>query len=193
MHMRLLPLDLTVALLSAIAVAQTPTAKPARKTPAPKAAPRPSGTLAQVMRGIYFPSANLIYDVQQADPGAPKKKSGESTGSSTEKYGGAYEGWDVVENAAIAITDGVDLILKPGRMCENGKPVPLQRADYQQFARDMRKAGLVALAAARAKNRDKVIEATGDIADACNSCHEIYRNVGPADSPLRCTPPARAK
>ena len=190
MHMRMLTLSLTVALLSAIAVAQAPPPKAAPKT-APRVAPKPAGTLAQVMRGIYFPNSNLIFDVQQVDPGAPKKKSGESTGSSTEAYGNAYSGWEVVENAAIALTDGVDLILKPGRMCQNGKPVPLQQADYQKYARDMRQAGLVALQAARAKNREKVIDATNDIADACSNCHEAYRNNGPADSPLRCTPPAK--
>ena len=47
------------------------------------------GTLAQVMRDIYFPNANLNFDVQQNDPGAPKKKGGGSTGSSTETYASA--------------------------------------------------------------------------------------------------------
>lgn len=187
----MLTLGFTLALMSAIAVAQTTSPKTGAKA-APrvvsKAAPRPAGTLAQVMRGVYFPNANLIYDVQQADPGAPKKKIGERTGSSTETYGGAYTGWDVVENAAIAITESVDLILRPGRICENGKPVPLQQADYQKYARDMRRVGLVVQQAARAKNRQRVIDATNDLADACQNCHEPYRNVGPADSPLRCTP-----
>jgi cytochrome c553 len=140
------------------------------------------------MRGIYFPNANLIYDVQQGDPGAPKKKSGESTGSSTETYSNAYTGWEIVENAAIALTDGVDLILTPGRTCQNGKPVPVQQPDFRRFARNMRQAGLVALQAARAKDREKAVEATNNIADACVSCHAVYRDMGPADSPARCTP-----
>ena len=143
------------------------------------------------MRGIYFPNANLIFDVQQNDPGVPKKKSGESTGSSTETYSGSYTGWEAVENAAVALTDGVDLILKPGRTCQNGKPVPLQRADFQKFARDMRQAGLVALEAARTKNQEKVSDATNNIAEACSNCHEVYRDKGPADSPARCTPPVK--
>ena len=32
----------------------------------------PVGTLAQVMRGIYFPNANLIFDVQMRDPAEPR-------------------------------------------------------------------------------------------------------------------------
>jgi cytochrome c553 len=184
--MRIFSVVFTLAFLSVIAVAQAPPSKPA----AAKSVSKPAGTLAQVMRGIYFPNANLIFDVQQNDPGVPKKKS-EGTGSATETYGSAYTGWEVVENAAVALTDGVDLILKPGRNCQNGKPVPVQRADFQKFARDMRQAGLAALQAARTKNQEKVSDATNNIADACSSCHEVYRDKGPADSPARCTPPSK--
>ena len=127
------------------------------------------------MRGIYFPNANLIFDVQQHDPAAPKKQSNAAGGSATETYGNAYSGWEVVENAAVALTDGVDLILTRGRSCQNGKPVPLQQADFQKFTRNMRTAGLAVLAAARTKNQEKVSDATNDLADACSSCHEVYR------------------
>src|SRR4051794_16197016 len=83
-----------------VAHAQAPTARP----PAAKPSITPAGTLAQVMRGIYFPNANLIFDVQQNDPGAPKKAPSEAAGSATKAYGNAYSGWEVVENAAIALT-----------------------------------------------------------------------------------------
>ena len=190
--MRLLAGGFTLAFLTTIAAAQAPPAKPAAAKPAgPAPAATPTGTLAEVMRGIYFPNANLIFDVQQADPGVPRKKTGESTGSSTETYSSVYTGWDAVENAAVALTDGVDLILKRGRTCQNGKPVPLNQPDFQKFAREMREAGRVVLQAARTKDRDKVSDATNNIADACSNCHEIYRDKGPADSPARCTPPAK--
>jgi hypothetical protein len=156
-----------------------------------KATARPTGTLAQVMRGIYFPNANLIFDVQQSDPGAPKNKPAASGGSATSTYGNAYTGWELVENAAIGLTDGVDLILAPGRSCQNGKPVPVRQADFQKFAADMRKAGLAVLEAAHTKSQEKVSDATNDLADACSSCHEVYRDKGPADSPARCTPPLK--
>jgi hypothetical protein len=39
-----------------------------------------------------------------------------------------------VENAAIALTDGVDLMLTPGRMCQNGQPAPLRDPAFQKFA-----------------------------------------------------------
>jgi len=73
--MRIVILGFALAELSAIALAQAPSSKPV----AAKSAVRPTGTLAQVMRGIYFPNANLIFDVQQNDPSVVKKKSGETT------------------------------------------------------------------------------------------------------------------
>ena len=182
--MKLLTVAATIALLTAIAVAQRPAPTPVRKP-----APQFTGTLAQVMRGIYFPNANLIFDVQQHDPGAPKAKP--DSGSSTDTYASAYTEWEKVENAAVALSDGVDLILKPGRTCQNGKPVPINQPDFQTFARQMREAGRVALQAARTKNQEKVSDATNNVADACSNCHEVYRDKGPADSPARCTPPAR--
>jgi len=185
--MRSLFIGVTLALLTATAAGQAPSVATPPRVPS---APKPAGTLAQLMRGIYFPNSNLIFDVQQNDPGVPKKKT-ESSGSSTDTYSGAYGGWEVVENAAIALTDGVDLILKPGRTCQNGKPVPINQPDFQRFARAMRDAGQVALQAARTRSQEKVSDATNNIADACSSCHEVYRDKGPADSPARCTPPAK--
>ena len=185
--MRQLAVAATLAFLSATAAAQAPSAAAvARARPAPK----PAGTLAQLMRGIYFPNSNLIFDVQQNDPGAPKKKS-EGGASATDTYAGAYSGWEVVENAAIAVTDGVDLIMTPGRLCQNGKPAPTRNADFQRFAQNMRKAGLAVLQAAHTKNQEKVADATNDLADACSACHEVYRDKGPADSAARCTAPAK--
>jgi cytochrome c553 len=187
--MRLLIGGFTLACLTAIAAAQAPPKPGPAKTQAAQPTRKPTGTLAQVMRGIYFPNANLIFDVQQNDPGVPKKKS--DSGSSTDTYGSAYSEWEKVENAAVALTDGVDLILQPGRTCQNGKPVPLNQPDFQKFAREMREAGRVALQAARTRNQEKVSDATNNIADACSNCHEVYRDKGPADSPARCTPPAK--
>jgi hypothetical protein len=162
---------------------------PAKRAVVPAA--KPAGSLAQVMRGIYFPNSNLIFDVQEHDPAAPPKKSAEAGGSATSTYGNTYSGWDAVENAAVALADGVDLILKPGRLCQNGRPVPLQQADFQKFAREMRAAGVAALQAARTRSQEKVSDATSTLADACSNCHEVYRDQGPADSAARCTPPSR--
>lgn len=176
-----------LVMAAAVAAAQAPPAKKPAAA-APTATAKPAGTLAQVMRGIYFPNSNLIFDVQQHDPGAPKPAGAGRGDSASSVYGSTYSGWEAVENAAVALTDGVDLIMKSGRLCQNGKPVPIQQPDFQKFARQMRTAGNAVLVAARTKNQEKVSDATNDLADACSSCHEVYRDVGPADSPARCTP-----
>ncbi len=78
----------------------------------------------------------------------------------------------------------------PGRMCENGKPVPLDREDYKKSAAGLVEAGKVAYKAAQSKNLDAMLEAGGTVTDACSACHEKYRDKRqPAD---RCTPTAAA-
>jgi hypothetical protein len=147
---------------------------------------RPRGTMAQVMRGIFFPNANLLFDVQANDPAAPAKKFGQVGASATETFSNIYSGWQTVENAAIALEEASDLLMKPGRLCENGRPVPLQRADWSKFTQGMRDASRAAYLAAQAKNRDQAIEVTNQIAEACANCHEVYRDK--PDLKNRCIP-----
>src|SRR5262249_33251436 len=130
------------------------TAKPSPAPAAPRAgAANVTGDLAQVMRGILFPNSNLIFDAQQNDPGAPPKQSAEAGGGASSTFATIYTGWQVVENAAIALAESADIILKPGRLCSNGKPAPTARADYQKFAAGLRTAGREALKAAQTKKQ----------------------------------------
>jgi cytochrome c556 len=76
----------------------------------------------------------------------------------------------------------------PASCCSNGKPVPVQRADFRKFAQGLREAGRATLEAAKTKSQDKVVEVTDRVAEACANCHEVYRDKGPAGSPERCTP-----
>jgi cytochrome c556 len=87
----------------------------------------------------------------------------------------------------------VDLIMKTGRKCENGKPAPVMNADFQRFAQGLRDAAKKSLAAAATKSQEKVSDSANDLADACANCHEVYRDKGDAKSPLRCSAPAAAK
>jgi hypothetical protein len=155
--------------------------------PARPAGARPTGDLAQLMRGVLFPNSNIIFDAQSNDPGAPKKEAA-AGGGATATFANVYSGWQMVEGAAVALAEAADLILKPGRVCSNGKPAPVTRPDYIKFAQGLREAGIATLAAAKEKSQDKVIEVTDKVADACANCHEVYRDKGPAGSPARCTP-----
>jgi hypothetical protein len=195
--MRALSVGFGLCLLTAVAVAQAPPPKPAAPAAAQKPATSkgPSGTLAQVMRGMLFGNSNIIFDVQTKDPGAPpKKEAGSGVGATTsETFANIYTGWQTVENAAIALEEAADVILKPGRMCEGGKPVPLNQANYRKWAANLKDVAQKTLAAAKEKNQEKVSDIANDLSDACLMCHEVYRDTGPPGSPLRCVPPAAAK
>src|SRR4051794_13570780 len=87
-----------------------------------------------------------------------------------------------------ALAESVDLILKPGRVCSNGKLVPVTRPDFIKYAEALRSAGQKTLEAANAKSQTRVSDLTNDLAEACSNCHQTYRDKGPVGSPARCTP-----
>ncbi len=144
-------------------------------------APEPMGNLAQVMRGILFPNSNILFDVQSTDPGNPPPVA--AGGGATATFSGIYAGWQVVENAAIALGEAANLITIPGRRCENGRLVPLSQPNWAQFTQQLKDAADVMLVAARAKDQEAASDATNDVVEACYVCHEVYRDVEP-----RCTP-----
>ena len=189
--MRFLSIVTIVTLLAATTSAQAPGAKP---KPAPPATAKPAapaaaqaaggktiGNLAQVMRGIFFPNANILFDVQSKDPETFGKKQEGADASST--FSGIYTGWQVVENAAIALNEGARLLEVPGRLCQNGKPVPIAQKDWAPFVADLRKASAAMLKAAQSKNKELASDTTNDVAGACENCHSAYRDADP-----RCTP-----
>jgi hypothetical protein len=163
------------------APAQPAGAKPAPAAPAAPAAGRPIGNLAQVMRGILFPNANILFDVQSKDPETFGKK--EEGGGASSTFSGIYTGWQVVENAAIALNESARLLEVPGRLCQNGKPVPIAQKDWAPFVADLRKASAAMLKAAQSKNKELASDTTNDVAGACENCHSVYRDADP-----RCTP-----
>jgi hypothetical protein len=90
-----------------------------------------------------------------------------------------------VGNAGIALAEGANLLIIPGRMCMNGKPAPIQNADWQQWVEELRTAGMTAYKAAQAKSQDAVLEASDVMSVACSNCHEKYREV-PGGVANRC-------
>jgi hypothetical protein len=201
--MRVLNVLVASLFLGGVVTAQAPAAaakapQPAQaasaaKAPQPAAAPRPAqaaatfkakpvGNLAQVMQGILFPNSNIIFKAQEVDPGAPPPaaKPGERA-----DFGGLYQGWQGVENSAVALIESAALITMPGRLCSNGKPAPVQRANWPKFAQGLVDAGMATLKAAKAKDQDAIVDAAGVLTDACAACHEVYRDK-PGGVAARC-------
>lgn len=146
-----------------------------------------SGTLNQVMRGTLFPSSNVLFDVQTQDPGAKPTGMQAGAAQTTARYGNVYTPWQLVDAAAIAIAESGPMLMMPGRRCENGKPVPVDRADWQKYVQGLVDAGRAAYRASQTRSQEKVSDVTNDISDACANCHRVYRDVPTMAG--RCTPP----
>jgi len=140
----------------------------------PQAA-RVHGNLAQVMRGILFPASNVIFASQSTDPATVKPEADPAT--SPNPLSSSYGGWTAVENAGISLAEAANLLIVPGRVCMNGKPVPIQNADWQMWVQGLRDAGMAAYKAGQAKSQDAVLEAADVMSTACQNCHDKYREV----------------
>jgi hypothetical protein len=154
------------------------------------AAPRAQqihGNLLQVMRAILFPNSNVLFSSQTVDPASVKKDADPT--SSVNPLAGTYGGWEAIENSGIAMAEAANLLTIPGRVCGNGKPVPVQNADWQRFVQGLRDAGMATYKAGQSKNMDMVVDAADKVTTACMNCHEVYREKTPAQGGMnaRCT------
>jgi len=168
-----------VALLAACSAppAPPPSAGAPAQTPPQGAASRPQsqvhGDLRQVMRGTLFPNSNVVFLAQGTDPATVPKDADGTT--SVNPLAGVYGGWEAIENSSIALAEAANLLAIPGRTCANGKPVPVQNADWQRFVQGLRDAGMASYKAAQSKDMDKMLDAADTLTNACSDCHDVYR------------------
>ncbi len=168
-----------VASAAALVAACTPSQPPPAASPPPAqaAAARPQsqvhGDLRQVMRGILFPNSNVVFLAQGTDPATVPKDADGTT--SVNPLASVYGGWEAIENSSIALAEAANLLTIPGRTCANGKPVPVQNADWQRFVQGLRDAGLASYKAAQTKDMDKMLDAADTLTNACSECHDVYR------------------
>ncbi len=134
-----------------------------------------AGNLAQLMRGVTFPNANILFNVQVKDPG--KEKPAIPMPFDYVAWGGTvYYGWQAVDQAALALVETAPLFLLPGRRCENGKPVPIDRADWKQYTAALMDVGREAYRAAQTRNVDAVVKIADRLNESCANCHKVYRD-----------------
>lgn len=148
--------------------ATPPPVRAATVSPAPKVA----ANLQQLMRGILYPSSNVIFAAQ--DDLAKFPVAAEPS-TSPNPLTSSYGGWEAVENAGLALAESANLLLLPGRVCSNGRPAPVRRADWVKYVQGLRQTGMAAYKAAQSKNQDAMIDLSGTLSDACAACHEVYR------------------
>ena len=145
------------------------------------------GNLRQVMRGMLFSNSNVVFFAQGADPSTVPQDTDPS--SAVNPLAGIYGGWEAIENSGLAMAEAANLLAIPGRTCANGKPVPVQNADWQRFVQGLRDAGMAAYKAGQSKDMDKVVDAAGTVTSACSDCHDVYREKTPerGGDAARCT------
>ncbi len=170
--------------LAGAAAAQAPAQNRAVAAKAPAA--QVHANLAQLMRGIVSPASNVVFFAQANDPAAVKVTDATDTATATDPLMNAYGGWQAVENAGLAMAEFANLLTVPGRRCANGRPVPMDRADWPKFVQGLRTAGMSAFKAGQSKNQDNILAAAEEVVTACSNCHDVYREKDNLAD--RCTP-----
>ena len=134
-----------------------------------------AGNLAQLMRAVTFPNANILFNVQVKDPGTEKPSMPipfdyVAWGSTV------YYGWQAVDQAALMLIETTPLFLLPGRRCENGRPVPVENANWKQYTSALIDVGRAAYRASQSRNVDAVIKIADQLNESCANCHKVYRD-----------------
>jgi hypothetical protein len=167
MHRTVLTLSLLLATCGLSLIAQAPS------TNAPQ---QVHADLNQLMRGVLYPAANVVFFAQADNPGDVKFLPGHDPGMSTDPLTSTFGGWVAVENAALALAESANLLTIPERRCSNGAPVPTKDPAWAMFVQEVRDASMKAYKAAQAKDQDKMIELSETLSTACAGCHRKWRD-----------------
>jgi len=182
--------ELTDATVARIQFPQRSAAPRAAASLAGTSLPPPQGNLAELMRAIAFPNSNILFNLQVKDPGTQPKKQPGNTLDYVDWGSTVYQGWLAVDQAALAITETAPLFLTPGRKCQNGKPVPVDRADWKQYVAALEEIGQRAYRESKARNYPAFVDIAEKLNDTCANCHKVYRDKGGAEGSggTRCQP-----
>jgi hypothetical protein len=146
--------------------------------------PQVHADLNQLMRGLLYPAANVVFSAQTDDPAKKKWPDGHDPTMSTDPVIGAFGGWPAVENASLTLAESANLLMLAGRNCSNGTPVPVKDPAWAAFVQVLRDGSMKAYQAAKTKDMDKMIEASDAVNASCEGCHRKWRN--PRSAANRC-------
>lgn len=188
-HAHLILVLTLVAFAGSFVVTQSACSQ-AAPAPAAAAAPAPSpvapvGTIKEIMKGIVDPNSAAIWDAVSTESG-PKGE--------IEKVPKTDEEWAKVEASALVLAEVANLlkmqgrhVAKPEEANKKSQPdapelTPVQieekinkdRAAWEKKADGLQASAVKAMAAARAHDKDGVLNVGEEIDNACESCHLIY-------------------
>ena len=165
-----LSLILAACGLSLIAQAPSTNATP------PTNATQVHANLNQLMRGVLYPAANVVFSAQADNPGEIKFIPGHDPNMSTDPLTSSFGGWQAVENAALALAESANLLSIAERKCSNGVPVPVSDPAWATFLQQLRDASMASFKAAQAKDQDKMIMLADTLNASCVGCHRKWRD-----------------
>ena len=145
----------------------------------------PVGTVKDVMKGIVDPTSKAIWDAVGTESG----KNG-----IVEKVPKTDEEWAVVEHNALSLAEAANLLKVPGRHMAlpeqaNAKTAPdapeltpaqieekvnKDRGAWDSKADALRMTATKAISAAKAHDKDGILNVGEEIDNACESCHKVY-------------------
>ena len=146
------------------------------QTPSTNAAQEIHANLNQLMRGVLYPAANVVFFAQAENPADVKPNTGQDPSMSTDPLTSTFGGWQAIENASLALAESANLLLIPGRVCSNGTPVPVKDPAWTTFVQQVRDTSMLAYKAAQAKDQDKMIAISEPLSASCAGCHRKWRD-----------------
>ena len=146
------------------------------QTPSTNATPGVYANLNQLMRGVLYPAANVVFFAQAENPADVKPVPGQDPSMATDPLTSTFGGWQAIENASLALAESANLLSIPGRVCSNGAPVPLTDPAWATYVQEVRDAGMQAYKAAQAKDQEKMIELSEALSASCANCHRKWRD-----------------
>ena len=165
-----------------ITAAACSTSQPAPAPGADNPPYQPTATVKDIMQSIVDPSADLVWNavttVQTAKGTIDKKPE-------------TPEDWLKVRHGAVGLSEGANLLMMPGRHVAQPheksetpgvelEPAEMEvlinkdRPAFYERAKALHEAGLAAVAAADAKDSQKLFEVGETIERACENCHAHY-------------------
>jgi hypothetical protein len=130
----------------------------------------------QLMRGVLYPAANVVFSAQADDPGEVKLSFTADPAMATDPLLSTFGGWQAIENAALALAESANLLTIPGRSCANGVPAPTKDPAWAMFVQELRDASMKSYTAAVARDQDRMVELSETLSAACAGCHRKWRD-----------------
>ena len=182
----LLPALILMSLVVVVSACSKSTPPPTPATTASTETPMvPVGTVKEVMKGIVDPTSKVLWDSVGTESG----KNG-----LVEKAPKTDEEWAVLEHNALSLAEAANLLKIPGRHMAlpeqaNAKTAPgapeltpaqieekvnKDRAAWDAKADVLRTTATKAIAAAKAHDKDGILNVGEEIDNACESCHKVY-------------------